>query len=134
VHPVVVPPETLNGKFTYIYPPTYHERITDTLRSAKNFAAVSLYIDQHRNSPPFNAQTEFRTLYGWGEPQGELHKYIRYETSCGKPKKLKVGKLYIALFTKREGPLLIESDLVENIIDSKGKPDYSYTSIGLLPR
>src|SRR5690554_1356198 len=83
--PIMVPPKTPDGEFTYIHPPTAREQFIEDLSKSKSHAIVRIHGDHHSQSHPFDAQTEFKVLYGWGKRQLEIQKLLREETSCGAP-------------------------------------------------
>ncbi|WP_237058262.1 hypothetical protein [Microbulbifer sediminum] len=132
--PKVVPPLTPDGDFLYIQPESQKERFIRMVKEVDNRAIVEVSVDYHYNRYPHNAQTEFRVLYGWGEPQPQVVTVIRYETSCGKPKPLKTKLKYVALFESYRSPMLIPYSEVSEHIKALGEPAYVYTSVGLLPR
>ncbi|WKD48229.1 hypothetical protein [Microbulbifer spongiae] len=133
--PKIIPPVTPDGEFTYIYPPTKGEGFAQKIKETRNRAVVVVYIDHHYQSYPYGAQTEFKVLHGWGDPQPKINVIIRKEDSCGKVQPLKINSWYLALFVDPNyNPILIPYDQVKDLVELKGKSTYAHTSIGLLPR
>lgn len=130
---IVVPPANAKGEFRYIYPKTDEEKLAEEFNT-KDVALVNLYIDYHRSSYPFDAHTELEVAYGWGSAKKKYIKYIRPETSCGKPEKYKENRWYYAIFSNPndEHPYkYVKYHVGTQLIQSRGEPNYVHTSYGL---
>lgn len=118
------------GEWTEEQPPSAFERFLDRMNRASSVSVVDLYMDFHYPTEPYDAQTEFSVLYGWGKSLPRDVKYIRRTTSCGKPEKYTEGKRYVAIPIGSDYSIWPLSDLGEQIKEL-GEPDYRHTENGI---
>lgn len=131
--PVVIPPSTLDAEFQYIYR-DYQKELENSVRTEKDVAVVKVLNDSLSESE-FGQQVAVATLellHGWGYQSSRYMPYKREESTCGKPQKFTSSKWHVAIFRYNEVYALIPYDAVEEHIKSRGKPDYVYSSIGLI--
>ncbi len=132
IEPKLIPPADRYGEFTYEKVPTGEEVLLELIAKSKNIAVVKVGIDWHQEKYPYHALTEVEILHGWGYQKGRVEKFNRLATSCGKPKKLKVGGWYVAVLQEGVPIRLLQYESAKDVIAGKGKPEYVYTSMGLL--
>jgi len=129
--PELIPPSDPLGEWKEQEPPSEYELFLFKLGTSTRIAVVNLYSDFHYPTEPYNAQTEFDVLYGWGKPVSSNVKYVRENTSCGRPKKLEEGKLYVALPSGNSYTVWPFSE-VEQKINLLGDPEYRHTERGIV--
>ena len=131
--PTTIPPLSPEGEFQYIYP-DYQKDLESSVRTAKNVAVVKLHSDSLSESK--NGQTTavaiLELLHGWGYQSGRYMKYIRIETSCGKPEEITGSGWFVALLNRNEVYAVIPYSTVKEQVKSRGEPEYVYSALGLL--
>ncbi|WP_413663759.1 hypothetical protein ACG1BZ_22440 [Microbulbifer sp. CNSA002] len=131
---IAIPPLSPDKEFTYVYPKPEKDYFIQKIENSSNIAIVEIHVDHHYTNHPYDAQTGFIVLYGWGDPQPKFISIHRQGSSCGKPEKIEANSRYVAIFEKNKNPILIPLKEAEESIRFLGKPEYMHTSVGLLPR
>ncbi|WP_158681614.1 hypothetical protein [Microbulbifer pacificus] len=133
IRPAIIPPLTPDGEFQYVYP-DYQKELNESVRTAKDVAVVKLHSDSVSESE-YGYQVAvaiLELLHGWGYQSGRYMKYVREESSCGKPKEITGSGWFVALLRNNEVYAVIPYSAVQQQIKSKGKPEYVYSAIGLI--
>lgn len=133
IQPDVIPPSSPDGEFQYIYP-DFQKELESSVRTAKDVAVVKIHSDSLSESEYGQqvAVAVLELLHGWGYQSGRYMKYVRNESSCGKPKEIGGSGWYVAILRKSEVYSVIPYRSVEEQIKSRGRPEYVYSAIGLL--
>ena len=132
IQPAIVPPLSPDGEFQYIYP-DFQKELESSVLAAKDVAVVKIYSDSLSETENGEqvAVAVLELLHGWGYQSGRYMKYVRKESSCGKPKEITGSGWYVAILRSNEVYSVIPYSSVAEQIKSRGKPEYVYSAIGL---
>ena len=123
----IIPPEKVDGEFTYIYPAESDE-IERILNESSEIAVVTV-LDDRVFEGMWVAKIQLH--YGWGFQKGRFQDFVRTETSCGKPLLLKANNKYVAVLSQGEVTRIIEFEKAQEFLNELGSPRYSYSNAGL---
>ena len=125
--PQMIPPDTLTGEFTYVYPDP-EEALLARLKRAKNIAVVTVVSDSHFDELWV---AKIKIQYGWGFQKGRFVDYVRTADTCSKPEILEEGTTYVAILNGGEITDTVELALAKPYIETLGEPRYIYSNSGL---
>ena len=124
---VIIPPEKVDGEFTYVYP-TESDEIERVLSESSSVAVVTVLSDR-----VFEGMwvAEIQLHYGWGFQKGRFQDFVRTETTCGKPPLLESNKRYVAILYDGEVARVLDFEKAQEFLNELGPPRYRYSNAGL---